>query len=120
MSRDPLNIALAVVSVLLLAVGGPYVVERLQRRAPLGASGGLPAAAAGQKRVTLHISGMMCANCASRITRELEATIGVAATEIDVDRRRATVLCDRQVADTALVHAVARAGQEFEASVAGH
>ena len=119
MSRDPLNIALAVMAVLLLAVGGPYLVQHWPRPA-LPTTSTLPVVAAGQKRVTLEVSGMMCANCAARVTRELEATDGVVAADVDVDARRATVVCDRQLADTSLVGAVARAGNEFAATVAGH
>jgi copper chaperone CopZ len=117
-SRDALNIALAVVTVLLLAVGGPYLAQRLSR--PLAVAGTLPVAQVGQKRVTLEVSGMFCANCASRVTRELEATRGVVACAVDVRAHRATVVCDRQLADTSLVGAVARAGSEFAASIAGH
>ena len=120
MSRDPLNIALAVTAVLLLAVGGPYLVQRLRRPATLAVTSALPVVQADQKRITLDISGMMCANCAARVTRELEATPGVEAADVDVDARRATVVCDRQLADTSLVGAVSRAGSEFAATVAGH
>jgi len=119
-SRDPLNIALAVMAVLLLAVGGPYVVQRLGRPAARRAPSVLPAVQAGQKRVTLDVSGMFCANCASRVGRELEATPGVVASDVDVDAHRATVVCDRALADTTLVRAVGRAGREFAATVAGH
>lgn len=120
MSRDPLNIALAVMSVLLLAVGGPYLVQRLRQPASRPAVSSLPVAAVGQKRVTLDVSGMMCANCASRVTRELESMPGVVAADVDVDAHRATVVCDRALADTSLVQAVGRAGREFAAAVAGH
>ena len=117
MSRDPLNIALAVMTVLLLAVGGPYLVERLGRPATTRAAGLLPRVQSGRKRVALEVSGMFCANCASRVSHELETTPGVVA--CDVDAHRATVVCDRTLADTTLVRAVARAGREYVASVSG-
>ena len=120
MSRDAVNIALAVTTVLLLAVGGPYLAERLRRPGAFPAARALPAVQAGQKRVTLEVSGMFCANCASRVTRELEATPGVVACDVDVRAHRATVVCDRELADTSLVGAVARSGNEFRAAVAGH
>ena len=120
MSRDALNIVLAVMTVLLLAVGGPYLADRLRHPAALPAARTLPVVQAGQKRVTLAVAGMFCANCASRVTRELEATPGVIACSVDVHTRRATVVCDRQLADTSLVGAVARAGSEFSAEVTGH
>jgi copper chaperone CopZ len=118
-SRDPLNIALAVMAVLLLAVGGPYVVQRLGRPATIQAASILPRPQSGQKRVTLEVSGMFCANCASRVSHELETTPGVVACDVDVDAHRATVVCDRTLADTTLVRAVARAGREYVASVSG-
>ena len=120
MSREASHITLAVMTVLLLAVGGPYLADHLRRTATLPAVRSLPAVQAGQKTVTLEVSGMFCANCASRVTRELAATRGVVACAVDVRARRATVVCDRQLADTSLVGAVARAGREFAASVAGH
>jgi len=115
-----LNIALAVMTVLLLAVGGPYLAQRLGRPAALLATRTLPVVQAGQRRVLLEVSGMYCANCASRVTRELAATPGVVACAVDVSAHRATVVCDRQLADTSLVRAVTRAGSEFAANVAGH
>ena len=120
LSRDPLNIALAVMAVLLLAVAGPTLVERLRRPAARSSASTLPVAQAGQKRVTLEISGMVCAKCSERVTRELESTPGVAACDVDVDAHRATVVCDRELADTSLVGAVGRAGSEFAATVAVH
>ena len=119
-SRDPLNIALAVMAVLLLAVGGPSLVHRLRRPAAIRATSTPPVVQPGQKRVTLEISGMYCANCASRVTQALEATRGVVAADVNVDSHRATVVCDRQLADTSLVGAVGRAGNEFAATITGH
>src|ERR1043166_497523 len=104
-------------TVLLLAVGGPYLVERLGRPATTRAAGLLPRVQSGRKRVALEVSGMFCANCASRVSHELEATPGVVACDVDVDAHRATVVCDRALADTTLVRAVAHAGREYSASV---
>ncbi len=120
MSRDATNIALAVLTVLLLAVGGPYLADHLRRPAGLPVTRALPAVQAGQRRVTLDVSGMYCANCASRVTRELESIPGVVACDVDVRAHRATVVCEHQLADTALVAAVARAGSVYRAQVSGH
>lgn len=120
MSRDALNIAFAVLTVLLLAVGGPWLADRLRHPTALPAARALPAVQARQKRVTLAVSGMFCANCASRVTRELEATRGVVACDVEVNAGQATVVCERELADTSLVGAVARAGSEFSATVTGH
>ena len=120
MSRDPLNIALAVMAVVLLAIGGPVLIERLRRPTAHGSVSSLPAVQSGQKRVTLDISGMYCSGCAERVTRELEATRGVAACAVDVPAHRATVVCERDLADTTLVGAVGRAGSAFVATVSVH
>jgi len=117
MSREAVPIALAVLTVLLLAAGGSLVTEHLRHPASAPATRALPAVQAGQKRVTLEVSGMFCANCASRVTRALDATRGVVACDLDVQARRATVVCERQLADTSLVGAVARAGAEYRAQV---
>jgi copper chaperone CopZ len=117
MSREAVHIALAVLTVLLLAAGGSLLAEHLRHPLASPAARVLPAAQAGQRRVTLEVSGMFCANCASRVTRALDATRGVVACNLDVQARRATVVCDRQLADTSLVGAVARAGGGFRAQV---
>src|SRR5204863_1430720 len=113
MSRDPLNIALAVAAVLLLAAGGSWLVDHVRR--PVLRAGVRPVAAAvpaGARLVTLEVSGMMCANCAARVTSELEATAGVRSCDVDPAAKRAWVVCDRALADTALVAAVSRAGRD--------
>ena len=113
MSRDPLKIVLAVAAVLLLAAGGSWLVDHVRR--PALRAGVRPVAAAvpaDARLVTLEVSGMMCANCASRVTSELAATAGVRSCDVDPTAKRAWVICDRGIADTALVSAVVRAGQD--------
>ena len=113
MSRDPLNIALAVAAVLLLAAGGSWLVDHARYPALRAGSRPVPAAVpAGARLVTLEVSGMMCANCASRVTSELEATTGVRSCDVDPAAKRAWVVCDRAVADTMLLAAVVRAGAD--------
>lgn len=114
MSREFLNIGLAVVTVLSLAVGGPWAVDRL-RHPPRPAWH--PVVHSGQKLVTLEISGMYCATCASKVTDQLRATAGVVECGVDTRAQRATVVCDRALADTSLVAAVARAGAGYSATV---
>ena len=109
MTREPLNVALAVAAVLLLATGGAWLVEHA--RQPRAARAPVPAAVpAGARLVTLEVSGMTCAKCASRITTTLQATAGVRSCGIDPPAKRAWVVCDRAVVDTALVAAVVRSG----------
>src|ERR1051326_6598362 len=103
-------------AVLLLAVGGPYVVQRLGRPATIQAASILPRPQSGQKRVTLEVSGMFCANCASRVSHELETTPGVVACDVDVDAHRATVVCDRTLADSTPARPAAPAGRGDGAS----
>jgi copper chaperone CopZ len=127
MSRDPLKIVLAVAAVLLLAAGGSWLVDHVRqpslRAGPRVRPGSVPVNA---RLVTLEVSGLTCANCASRVTTQLEATAGVRSCGVDPAAERAWVVCDRAVADTALVAAVVRAGSraggasEYAARVIPH
>jgi copper chaperone CopZ len=117
-SRDPLNIALAVMTALLLVVAGPWLYQHL--RQPQPAERALPMVHEGQKRVTLKVTGMVCGSCAARVGDQLQATAGVAGCDVDPEAKRAYVVCEAGVADTALVGAVRRAGTEYSAAVVGH
>jgi copper chaperone CopZ len=118
MSRDPLDILVAVMVAAVLVLGGTWAVRHF-RQAPTAESY-RPSAQSGQRRVTLEVSGMLCEGCASRVTRELQAVPGVGECLVDIDHEQATVVCDKDVADSALVHAAARADKEFAVRVAGH
>jgi copper chaperone CopZ len=109
MTREPLDIGLAIAAVLLLAAGGAWLVDHA--REPRMARAAAPAVApAGARLVTLDVAGMTCAKCASRITNTLLATPGVRACGVDPRSSRAWVVCDRGLADTSLVAAVVRSG----------
>jgi copper chaperone CopZ len=109
MSRDALNVALAITAVLALATGGAWLVGR--GRQPRAARSAAPAAVpSGARLVTLEVSGITCAKCASRITSTLQATAGVRSCGVDPPAGRAWVVCDPGVADTTLVAAVVRSG----------
>src|SRR5690348_1834031 len=118
MSRDLVNIALAIAAVLALAAGGAWLVDRARQPAPAPAQA-LAAVPAGGRQVTLELSGMYCAKCASRISRTLRATPGVLACVVDARRHRAQVVCEFGVADTTLTAAVLRAGRGYSATVVG-
>lgn len=120
MSRDPLNIALAIMVVLLLVVGGPVLYEKLRGPQPLPGSVATLPATSGQEHRTLKISGMMCANCVQTIGDALEASPGVVSCDVDLDAGRADVLCEKGVADSALVGAVARSGPDYTALILTH
>lgn len=114
MKSDALNIAAIVVGVLLLAIGGPWLVREL---------GSLPGpsalAARGNDRiVTLEVGGMTCEGCAGAVRGQLAGVVGVTAVDVRVRERRAYVVCEPEVADTSLTAAVRRAGGGFAASVA--
>ena len=64
--------------------------------------------------ITLAISGMTCAGCASTVTRVLSRVAGVVSAQVDLAQGRATV--EGSVAPEALVRAVEGAG--FGASLA--
>lgn len=112
--RDPLNVAVAVVMVLLVAVGGMRLMERWH---PAGEAVAIPAT---HKRVTLEVGGMMCGNCAIKVSDQLQATAGVSGCEMDPEHKRAVVECDRAVPESTLVAAVRSAGSEYSARVVGH
>jgi len=110
---DALNITACVAGALLLAVGGPWLVGQLRS---------LPAptelAARGDDRiVTLEVGGMTCEACESAVQGQLSQVPGVNAVEVRHRERRAFVVCEAGVADSALTGAVRRAGGGFVATV---
>jgi len=113
MKRDVLNAAALVMVLLVLAVGGPLLVQQL-RSLPRRAL----AARAGERIVTLDVAGMSCSGCASAVQSSIAGVAGVSTVAVRFPQRRAYVVCDRAVADTALVAAVHRAGPGFTAAVA--
>ena len=130
MSRDSLNITLAIAAVLLLAAGGASTVDHARRSLVPGprpatrpVSSVVPA---GARLVTLEVSGMTCAKCASRVTSALAATSGVRSCDVEPAAKRVWVICDRAIADSALVAAVVRSGagasgtSEYAARVIQH
>lgn len=114
MKSDALNIAAIVVGVLLLAIGGPWLIRELD-----SLPGPSALAARGNDRiVTLEVGGMTCEGCAGAIKGQLAGVSGVSAVDVRVTERRAYVVCEPNVADTTLTAAVRRAGGGFAASVA--
>ena len=119
MWRDPLNIVIVVVLAALVVIGGPVALEKI--RGPQAPEGSIAAMkpAANERRVTLRISGMMCGNCVESITNSLNSTAGVTGADVDLASGKAIVLCEKTVADSALVGAVVRSGghAEYKANV---
>jgi copper chaperone CopZ len=104
---------LVVAVVLALAVGGPWLIQQIRT---------LPgpevlAARANQRVVTLEVGGMTCRGCSSAVRTRLAAVEGVSQVDVRLEPRRAYVVCDRSVPDTALTAAVQRAGPGFLAVV---
>ena len=114
MKSDLLNVGAIVAGVLLLAAGGPWLAGEL-RSLPHPAR---LAARGGERIVTLDVGGMTCKVCAGAVKGKLDAVPGVHTVDVRVGERRAYVVCDRAVADTALTAAVHRAGGGFSAEVA--
>jgi copper chaperone CopZ len=112
MKRDLLNVAALVAGVLVLAVAGPLLIRQLRDlpRHSLGAR-------ADERAVTLEVGGMTCSGCASSVEASLARVPGVSTVSVRFPQRRAYILCDRSVADTALVAAVHGAGPGFLAAV---
>lgn len=114
MKGSVLNSLGMVAALVLLAAGGPWLLGQLRS---LPGSRAL-AARAGQRVVTLDVGGMTCSGCASRVHEELAAVRGVRAAEVRLAQRRAYVVCERTVPDSALVQAIAHAGPGFQGAVA--
>ena len=110
------NILGMVVGVVLLSVGGPWLIHQLRTlpRPPV------LAARASQRIVTLEVGGMRCAGCAATVKGNLAAVSGVSTVEVRLAQQRAYVVCASAVADTALLGAVERAGPGFLAGVVSH
>lgn len=112
MKRDLLNAAALAAALLVLAIGGPLIVRQL---------GTFPArslaARAGERVVTLEVSGMTCRGCASSVEKGLAGIAGVSAATVRLQQRRAYVVCGRAVTDTSLIAAVRHAGPGFSAAV---
>jgi copper chaperone CopZ len=109
-----LNGAAIAVAILLLAVGGPWLVREL-RTLP---SHHQLAARSNERIVTLEISGMTCSGCAAKVKGSLATVPGVSAAEVRLHQDRAIVVCARSVPDSALIGAVESAGPSFLAAIA--
>ncbi len=108
-----INSVALVVGVLLLAAGGPWLARELRSLPRPHAL----AARSGERIVTLDVAGMTCSGCASKVREELASVQGVSTAEVRLAQRRAYVVCDRALADSALTAAVGRAGPGFEGMV---
>ena len=113
MQRELLNSLAMVGVVLVLAVGGPWLVREVRT---LPRSHAL-AARADQRIVTLDVGGMTCAGCAAKIKGQLASLGGVSVAEVRLAQRQAFVVCDKSVPDSALTCAIQRAGPGFLAAV---
>lgn len=67
----------------------------------------------GARVVTMEIGGMTCAACVAKLDSTLSAVPGVARAEVRLRSQTATLVCDRQVPDSALTAAVRRAGPQY-------
>ncbi|HEY2956481.1 MAG TPA: heavy metal-associated domain-containing protein [Candidatus Eisenbacteria bacterium] len=104
-----LNGAALAAALVLLAAGGPWLARQIGSLPRAGAL----SARANQKIVTLEVGGMTCSGCASAVRTQIAALDGVAAVEVRLGQRRAYVVCDPAVPDSALTAAVGRAGPGF-------
>lgn len=101
-------------AVIVLAATAPWLMRELAAlQAPAQWS-----ARQHQRVVTLEVGGMTCSGCAAKIQTALAAMEGVAKVEVRLPERRAYVVCERTVADSALTGAVGRAGPGYLAAVA--
>jgi copper chaperone CopZ len=113
MKREMWSTVSLVTGVLVLAVGGPWLVREIRELPGHRAL----AARSEQRIVTLEVSGMTCKGCAAKVQAELSAVSGVAEAQVRLGQDRAYVVCDRALADSSLLGAVHRAGPGFLAAV---
>ncbi len=113
MRSGVLNGAALAAAILVLAAGGPWLVREIGSLPPVAKL----SARAHQRIVTLEVGGMTCNGCAAAVRSQLATLDGVAAVEVRLGQRRAYVVCDRDVPDTALTAAVGRAGPGFLGAV---
>ncbi len=113
--RGPIWNGIAAAVAIVLAAGLAPVLVRELRTLPRPRA---LAARADDRVVTLEVGGMHCSGCEKAVSRELEAVPGVATVAVRLADQRAVIVCDRAVADSALVAAVLRAGPGFTATPA--
>lgn len=113
MKTSVLNGIAIAAAVLLLGIGGPWALREFRTLPDAGAL----AARSDQRIVTLEVGGMTCGGCAATIQDRLADLPGVATVEVRWQQRRAYVVCEKSVADTALTRAVDRAGPGFLGAV---
>lgn len=109
MKNGVLNGVALAAGVLILGIGGPWLVREL-RSLP---DATVLAARSGQRIVTLEVGGMTCGGCAASVQTRLASVPGVSTAEVRWQQRRAYVVCEKSVADTTLTAAVDRAGPGF-------
>jgi copper chaperone CopZ len=95
--------------VLVLAAGGSWLYAQVST---------LPdtrhlSARSGQRIVTLEVGGLHCDQCVAVVKGQLSHVRGVSAVEVRLGQKRAYVVCDPAVPDSALLSAVHAAGPGF-------
>jgi hypothetical protein len=114
MTPRQLNAVLIAATLLLLAVGGPWLWSHLKT---LPGAGTL-SARSNQRIVSLEVTGVTTAAAESLVQASLAATPGLRTCEVRRAQSRAYVVCDANVADSTLIGAVRAAGPSFWAAVA--
>lgn len=61
---------------------------------------------------TLQVEGMMCGKCQAHVEKALSGVEGVTGVSVDLEAKKATVICEGSVADETLCAAVVEAGYE--------
>ncbi|NOT33681.1 MAG: heavy-metal-associated domain-containing protein [Candidatus Eisenbacteria bacterium] len=73
----------------------------------------LPTPGTGERLVTLEVGGMVCPACIYKVGKSLREVSGVRAAVGDLSAQRFDVVCQSDLADTALTRAVRRAGSQY-------
>ena len=113
MKRELWNSVALALAVVLIGAGGPWLVRQLRSLPHAGAL----AARSDQRIVTLDVAGMTCEGCAASVKGRLAEVSGVRTVEVRLGQRRAYVVAEKALPDSALTAAVRRAGPGFAAAV---
>jgi copper chaperone CopZ len=108
-----LRVAISALIVIVLAAGGSWLYAQVRT---LPGTRDLSARSR-QRIVTLDVGGMHCDACVTAIRSKLGGVRGVSTVEVRLAQRRAFVVCDPAVSDSALLGAVHAAGPGFYGDV---
>ena len=99
--------------IVLAWIAMAWIVAGCGSSAPVSESRVDVAPASGERTITIEVGGMICQDCADKVQRSLADVPGVRGATVSLDDRRAIVVAEANIPDTALTGAVRRAGPGY-------